>query len=143
MQTSLPAKRIAWWPGACLCQGCRGELVRWALVSLDLSLADTSHPCSAPQISTHKHTHHPPPPAPPVPVQVEAAVATVASRLPGRRHRYSGLPYDEFADPGLQGTPAGDFTATSPAPDRRGAATFLGYQALPAAAPPAPPQEQP
>ncbi|KAL4421057.1 hypothetical protein ABPG77_001352 [Micractinium sp. CCAP 211/92] len=75
--------------------------------------------------------------------QVEAAVATVASRLPGRRHRYSGLPYDEFADPGLQGTPAGDFTATSPAPDRRGAATFLGYQALPAAAPPAPPQEQP
>lgn len=76
--------------------------------------------------------------------QVEAAVSSLGSRLPGARPRYSGLPYDEWAEPGQHGSPASDFTATSPAPDRRGgAATFLGYQALPAAAPPAPPQEQP
>ncbi|KAL4422517.1 hypothetical protein ABPG75_008714 [Micractinium tetrahymenae] len=74
--------------------------------------------------------------------QVETAVGALASRLPGRPPRYSGLPYDEWTEPGPHGSPASDFTATSPAPDRRGAATFLGYQALPAAAPPAPPQEQ-
>lgn len=87
------------------------------------------------------HTPSPPAPAHPL-AQVETAVALLGARLPGRRSRYSCLPYDEWTEPGPHGSPAGDFTATSPAPDRRGAATFLGYQALPAAAPPAPPQEE-